>query len=258
MRSRIFLSVLLIFTGASSLFAQNRYNFSQFTHETGDFLLQPTKWRGNDWLKLGLYTTGTLLIMEVDQPIREAVLRNNKGYYHSVPIEFGRVWGEWYTPPVIVGGFALHAWLAHSASSRKISFEMLQAVIYSESIAGGLKFVFGRARPFKNQGAFSYHPFSFKNYGFQSLPAGHNTEGWAMSTVLSRNAHSTALKIIAYLPATLTFVSRIYQDQHWTSDCFLGAAIGYAVGDWVVDIHEKKNSAVSVSSIYPFTLSISF
>jgi membrane-associated phospholipid phosphatase len=258
MRHRILLTIYLILVWESSLLAQNHYNFSQFTHETGDFLLQPTKWRGNDWLKLGLITTGTVLMMQVDQPIRKIVLNGDRKYYYSVPIEAGRIWGEWYMPPVVVGGFALHGWLAHNASSRKVSFEILQAVIYSESITGGLKFVFGRARPFQNQGAFSFHPFSFRNFGFQSLPGGHNTEGWAMSTVLSRNAHSDVLKILAYTPAALTFVSRIYQDQHWTSDDFLGAVIGYIVGDWVVDTHEKKESAVSVTAIYPLTVSIRF
>jgi membrane-associated phospholipid phosphatase len=130
--------------------------------------------------------------------------------------------------------------------------------MYSESITGALKFAFGRARPFENRGAFSFHPFSFKDFGFQSLPGGHNTEGWAVSTVLSRNAHSKALKILAYTPAMLTFIARIYEDQHWTSDDFLGATIGFVVGSWVVNHHEKKKSAVNVSAIYPFTVSVSF
>ncbi len=258
MRRRIILSFLLVFIYESSLFAQNHYNISRFTHETGDFFKQPGNWQGNDWLKFSLLASGTILVMQVDRPIRDVVLRNNGSYYHSIPIEAGRVWGEWYTPPVVVGGFALHGWLAHNSSSRKVSFEILQAVLYSESITGVLKFAFGRARPYENEGAFSFHPFSFKKVGFQSFPGGHSTEGWAMSAVLSRNAQSTALKIAAYAPAILTFVSRIYQDQHWTSDCFLGAAIGYTVGNWVVDIHEEKASAVKVSAIYPFILRISF
>jgi membrane-associated phospholipid phosphatase len=258
MRHKLFLSFLLIFICESSITAQNHYNISQFTHETGDFIKQPINWRGNDWLKFGLIAGGTIFLMQADQPIRNDVINGDRKYYRSVPIEAGRIWGEWYTPPFIVGGFALHGWLAHSSSSKKISFELIQAVIYSESITGGLKFVFGRARPFQNKGAFSFHPFSFKDFGFQSLPGGHNTEGWAMSTVLSHNAHSAVLKVLAYAPAALTFVSRIYQDQHWTSDDFLGAAIGYVVGSWVVDIHMKKASAVNVTAIYPFTVSIRF
>jgi membrane-associated phospholipid phosphatase len=258
MRHFIQFSIFTLFICASTLQAQNHYNISQFTHETGDFLKQPGHWRGNDWLKLGLISAGTILIMQADQPIRKTVINGDRKYYRSVPIEAGRIWGEWYTPPIIVGGFAMHGWLAHNGSSKKISFEILQAVIYSETVTGVLKIAFGRARPYENKGAFSFHPFSLTNIGFQSLPGGHNTEGWAMSTVLSRNAHSTSLKIIAYAPAALTFISRIYQDQHWTSDDFLGAAIGFVIGSWVVDLHKKKQAALYVSSIYPITISIRF
>jgi hypothetical protein len=258
LRNRILLSLSLVFICEFSLFAQNHYNFRQFKYETGDFIKQPLKWQGNDWLKFGLIAGGTVLLMQADLPIRNTVLRANRRYYYSVPIEAGRIWGEWYTPPVLVAGFGLYGWLANNRSSKKIGFEVVQAVLYSESITGGLKFVFGRARPFQNQGAFSFHPFSFRNFGYQSLPGGHNTEGWAVSTVLSRNAHSPVLKVLAYTPAVLTFVSRIYQDQHWTSDCFLGAAIGCVVGNWVVNTHEKKESRVNVSAIYPLTISFRF
>ena len=161
-------------------------------------------------------------------------------------------------PPVIAGAFGLHGWLGHNASSRKIGFEMVQASVYSEAVTQALKIVFGRARPYENKGAFYFHPLNISDFGFHSLPGGHNTNGWAMSTVLSRNAHTNALKILAYVPATLTFISRVYQDQHWTSDDFLGATIGFLVGTWVVDLHEKKESAANVSAVYPLTVTIRF
>ena len=257
-RNRILLLLLLIFICESSLLAENHYNFPQFTQETGDFLHQPFKWRGNDWLRLGLVTGGLVLVMQVDQPIRDAVIRDHRKYYYSVPVEAGRIWGEWYTPAIFAVAFGLHGWLADNSSSKKIGFEIAQSVIYSETITQTLKFVIGRARPYENQGAFSFHPFTLSGIGFQSLPGGHNTEGWALSTVLSRNAHSTTLKILAYTPALLTFIARVYEDQHWTSDDFLGATIGFVVGSWVVNHHEKKKSAVNVSAIYPFTISLSF
>jgi membrane-associated phospholipid phosphatase len=257
-RPKILLSLFFIFILESSLSAQNHYNFSQFMSETGDFFKVPGKWKGKDWLKVGLIAAGTGMVMQVDEPVRTAVLRGDRKYYRSVPIEVGRIWGEYYTPPIVFGAFALHGWLKDNESSKKISFEVLQAVIYSESVTGLLKIVFGRARPYENKGAFSFRPFAISDIGFQSLPGGHNTEGWAMSTVLSRNAHSEVLKILAYTPAALTFVSRIYQDQHWTSDDFLGATIGFLVGSWVVNLHEKKKSAVSVTAIYPLTVSFRF
>jgi membrane-associated phospholipid phosphatase len=257
-RNIILSSIALILICVSSLHAQNQYNISQFTHETLDFVKQPGKWRGNDWLKLGAIVAGTALVMSVDQPVRDAVLRGHERYYHSVPIEGGRIWGEWYTPPIVAGAFGLHGWLGHNASSRKIGFELVQASVYSEAVTQTLKIILGRARPYENKGAFYFHPFNISDFGFHSLPGGHNTNGWAMSTVLSRNAHGTALKLLAYVPAALTFISRVYQDQHWTSDDLLGATIGFLVGNWVVDLHEKKESAVNVSAIYPLTVTISF
>jgi len=258
MRHRILLAFFFLLICESPLLTQNRYNISQFTHETLDFVKQPGKWRGNDWLKLGAITVGTVLVMQVDQPVRDAVQREHGRYYRSVPIEAGRIWGEWYTPAIIAGAFGLHGWLADNASSKKIGFEMAQAVVYSDAITQTLKIAFGRARPYENKGAFLFHPFTLTNAGLHSFPSGHNTNGWAMSTVLSRNAHSNALKILAYVPAALTLVSRVYQDQHWTSDDLLGAAIGCVVGSWVVNLHEKKASAVNVSAIYPFSVSIRF
>ena len=258
MRNRIFLSFLLIFICESPLLAQNHYNFPQFAHETGDFLKQLGKWRGNDWLKLGLVSGGLIVLMQVDEPIRDAVIRDHRRFYYSVPIEGGRIWGEWYTPTFVAVAFGLHGWLADNTSTKKIGFEIAQSVIYSETITQTLKFAIGRARPYENKGAFSFHPFTLSGIGFQSLPGGHNTEGWALSTVLSRNAHSTTLKILAYTPAMLTFIARVYEDQHWTSDDFLGATIGFVVGSWVVNHHKKEASAVNVSAIYPFTVSINF
>lgn len=255
---KILLLVFNVLICASSAPAQNRYNFDQYTHETGDFFTQPGKWRGHDWLTFGLITSGTVLLMQVDQPIRGAVIEGDRKYFYSIPIEAGRIWGEWYAPVIVVGGFGVHGWLADNGSSKKIAFELVQSVTYSEAVTQTLKIVFGRARPYENQGAFSFHPLNLSDIGFHSLPGGHNTDGWAMSTVLARNAHSKAIKILCYTPAVLTFVSRVYQDQHWTSDDFLGAAIGVVVGNWVVNRHESKKPVMSVSASYPLTISLRF
>lgn len=255
---RILFLFSIIFVFATASFGQDGYNIRRFTHETGDFFTQPGKWRGRDWLKLGLLTGGTVLVMQIDQPVRNAVMRDNRRHYYSVPIEAGRIWGDWYTPLVLVTGFGLHGWLADKSSSKKIAFETIQAVVYAETITQTMKLVFGRARPYEGKGAFSYKPLTFSDIGFHSFPGGHATEGWAMSTVLSRNTHSRALKILAYAPSVLTFVSRIYQDKHWTSDCVLGAGIGYFVGSWVVNRHESRQSGAIVSAVYPLSVSFSF
>jgi membrane-associated phospholipid phosphatase len=119
-----------------------------------------------------------------------------------------------------------------------------------------MKFAFGRARPYTNEGPHSFHPFTLLNDGHLSLYSGHATIAFVLSTVLSRNAHSDFLKALAYVPAVFTAVSRVYQDQHWMSDNLLGAAVGYFVATWVVDFHEQNESRIGMSSIYPLTVRI--
>jgi hypothetical protein len=237
---------------------RNKYNFSQFGNETWKFIKQPTKWDGGDWLNLGLMGAGTLLVMQVDQPIRDAVTKDQR-YYKSVPIESGRMWAEIYPPVLIFTGFAVYSLIADDIRTRKTAYEVGQALLYAGAVDKILSISFGRAKPFVNEGPKSFHPFSTLDplkQDNQSMPGGHCVIGFALSTVLSRNAGPVWLKTLAYVPAALTFVARVYQDRHWTSDDFLGASLGYFVATWVVDLHEREGSRVQISSVYPLRVSI--
>jgi membrane-associated phospholipid phosphatase len=258
MRHKFLLYLFLPLICESSLYAQQKYDFPQFGRETWSFIKQPTNWEGSDWLKIGLAGAGTFLVMQIaDQPIRDAVLKDQR-YYKSVPIEGGRVWGELYTPFVLFSGYALHSIITGDGATRKIAYEVGQASLYAGGITYLLKTAIGRARPYTNEGAKSFHPFGalFYKSDFQSIPGGHTTAGMVLSTVLSRNAKSDWLKGLAYVPVVLTFISRTYQDQHWVSDDVIGATLGYFVATWVVDHHEQEDNRIKVSSIYPLTISI--
>ena len=235
---------------------QNRYNLSQFGYETVDFLIKPTKWDGTDWLRLGVMGGATFLAMQADNPIRDAVLRDNGRYFYSVPIEGARMYGELYSPVVFFVGFAAHSLIANDMSTRKIAYEIGQASLYTGAIVLTLKSIIGRARPHDNEGRATYHPFTLIGDDYHSLPGGHTATAFVISTVLSRNVEPTWLKILVYLPAVITPISRVYQDWHWTSDNVLGGAIGYFVATWVVDLHEQKDSRIHVSSLFPLTISI--
>lgn len=274
MRRKFLIPLLLVVIfelspcGAASLIAQthevqdtvrvHKYNFSEFGHETWMFVKQPTKWDGSDWLRIGVVGGGTFLLMQVDQPIRDMVVKDQR-YYKSVPIEGGRMWAELYPPVLLFAGFATHSLITDDIRTRKVAYEIAQAMLYAGLVDKILSISFGRAKPFVNEGPKTFHPFLTIDpllQDNQSMPGGHCVIGFALSTVLSRNAGPLWLKTLAYVPAALTFVSRVYQDRHWTSDDFLGASLGYFVATWVVDLHEQQNSRVQVSSVFPLTISI--
>ena len=265
---KFILSLVLAILCGYSTFAQTpasvnserefNYTFSQFGSETVDFVEQPAKWNGTDWLRLGLIGAGTFLIAQADQPIRTAVLKD-RTYYYSAPIVAGRVWGEIYSPIILFSGYAAVSLITHDIGTRKIAYEIGQASLYAGALSFVLKLVIGRSRPYSNEGNSFFRPFSsIFNQDSKSMPSGHCTVAFILSTVLSRNADSPLLKILAYIPSVFTMVSRVYQDQHWTSDTFAGAALGYFVGTWVVDQHDQGNSSVKINSAFPLSISIAF
>lgn len=231
------------------------YNLSQFVHETFLFVRQPTQWQGEDWIKIGSVTLATIAFMKFDQTITNAT-RPNQHFYNSVPIIAGRVYGEWYTIGGLAAVFGVYGLLTKNNKAKKITIELLQAGIYSELFTTLLKTTIGRERPAYTTDPFNFKPFTYLDDNYHSMPSGHTTSAIALSTVMSRHANSTFLKIIAYVPAAFTIVSRIYQDKHWLSDVIPAMAIGYFAGNWVVDLHEGKRHRINVTSVSPPTVSI--
>jgi membrane-associated phospholipid phosphatase len=224
------------------------YSVSQFGRESFLFIRQPLRWKGKDWLKVGALVGTSALLALADQPLRNAT-QGTQRYYYSVPIVGGRVYGEWYSIGGVAGVFGLYGLIARDTAAKKISIELLQAGLYSEAVTELLKMAVGRARPYKNEGAGGFHPFTGLHTDYNSFPSGHSTSAFALSTIMSRHAHSVILKILAYVPAGFTLVSRIYQDKHWISDELIGAAIGYFAGNWVVDLHETKRHRINVAPL---------
>ena len=237
---------------------KNIYSISQFGSESLLFFKQPLRWKGNNWLHVGIIAGGTALLTLADQPFRDASQGNPPGpqrYYHSAIVEGGRMYGEWYSIGGVAGIFGVYGLIAKDTASKKIFIELLQSGLYAEGLTTLIKMAVGRSRPYTNEGPSKFRPFTGINKNSNSFPSGHSTSAFALSTVMSRHANSNALKILAYVPAGFTLFSRIYQDKHWVSDELLGAAFGFFVGNWVVDIHGSKRHQINVTSIFPPTIS---
>ena len=119
--------------------------------------------------------------------------------------------------------------------------ELLETLALAGVTSTALKIIVGRSRPFTGSGPYTFHPISLKNE-FNSLPSGHTTVAFAISSVLASRIDHPLASILLYGAATCTAFSRMYHDQHWFSDTFLGAAIATATGMWVVKRDEERKT----------------
>jgi hypothetical protein len=225
-------------------FEGKAYSLNQFTHETYLYVKEPARWHTSDWLRLGLVFVTTAAIIPFDQRIANAT-QNNQHTYYDLPVEAGRIYGEWYFTASVGAVFVGYGILRHNIKAEKIDIELFQAGIYSELITQALKVGIGRASPYEKMGIFSFRPFKFEK-GFGSMPNGSATDAFALSTITSRHAESTFLKVLAYVPAAFNLFSGVYKDSHWASDEFIGAVIGYATGMWVVNLHEGRRHKINI------------
>lgn len=79
------------------------------------------------------------------------------------------------------------------------------------------------------------NPDHLSSAHFASFPSGHTSTAFAIATVFAERYDRTAtVPVIAYSLATLVGLSRMIEHQHWSSDVFVGACVGYLCGHDVV------------------------
>jgi len=117
-----------------------------------------------------------------------------------------------------------------------------EAIGLADVVTVALKMTAGRARPYASaDNAANFQLFrGLHSDEYRSFPSGHSTSAFAFAAAVSSETQrwwpNTRWIIgpILYSGATLTGMSRIYNQQHWASDVMAGAAIGTLVGIKVV------------------------
>jgi membrane-associated phospholipid phosphatase len=207
-------------------------------HDAVDLAVAPVHFDGRDWLYTGAIVGGTALLFSVDVPVRDMAQRQQGRTLDDLAKFSNDNLTRTEIGPIIwLGGLVIG-----NESVRTAGLEMFESLTFAAALTNVLKIGFGRERPYMNQGAFRYKPFH-GGANYASLPSGHATAAFAMYSALAAHLHNTWASIGLYGLASVSGLARIYSDVHWTSDVFLGAAIGTVIGNAVVHFHEKRDAA---------------
>lgn len=179
---------------------------------------------------------GTLLLSQLDEPIHKEVIRHPSLHDNGFT-KFGDWYGRSGATYTVSLSLASMGLILKNKELVQTGLEVIESYFIANNVTAMLKRSFGRARPYTNMGNNYFTPFSSAPNGDNAFPSGHSTLAFSLSTVLASHVDNTYLKILIFTPAVATAVSRVLQNMHWTSDIFMGSAIGFFVGSFVTNNH---------------------
>ncbi|MCH8874217.1 phosphatase PAP2 family protein [candidate division KSB1 bacterium] len=125
---------------------------------------------------------------------------------------------------------------------------MVESYLISGAIAQLGKRVFGRARPYTGEGPSKFEPFKFRGArDRRSFPSGHATSAFSMMTVLAKQYDQWWIKIPAYTVAISVAMQRMDSRNHWGADVIVGGAIGYSVGNALVNKYKQQSNSLTMN-----------
>lgn len=214
----------------------------------------PARFGGRGWAMTGGVIGGTGLLMLADDQVRREFKESHTPFKDRAR-DIGNLYGTGLPAGVAVIGLYGGGLIFDAPGVRLAGRHIVQSLIYAGLATTALKYVIGRHRPYTNDGPQTYSPFKGPDQ-FHSLPSGHSTVAFAVSSSLAADIDNPWATVGLYSLATLTAMSRIYSDAHWLSDTFLGAAIGTACGWGVVHLHDTGGPEHSSFYLIPSPSSI--
>lgn len=231
----------------SNLNSVPQNDFSIFVEDGLNLASSPFSFTQNDWLKTGAFVLATGLAFSLDPSVKDAVDQQQNSsldYTTSISEKFGRI----AYAGIFAGGMYLTGKIIDNKDISTTGRLLVESILYSSAVASLLKYTVGRARPYANEGPSDAFEYKFREDHF-SFPSGHTAIAFAVSTVLSRRIDNPFASIALYGLAGFTGYQRIYDDKHWFSDVFVGAAIGYFIGNNIVDSEENRSGNNFLSNV---------
>jgi len=128
----------------------------------------------------------------------------------------------------IIAGLAVTYVVARITHHRRTANAVLRisaGYAVSNVIVGVLKPVVGRHRPDSTNDAWRFKPFSTEGE-WHSFPSSHAVHAFSIAAGAAIATRRSWVAALGYSAATVVAWSRVYDDQHWTSDVTTSAVIG--------------------------------
>lgn len=209
--------------------------FRSFATDAKDILISPVRWRSKGWITAAAVSGITVLLYTQDEAIRNAFQRNRTEGVDKANQYFLGHLGSWMVTVPLAAGFYGYGAIARNDRASQTGLKALKAMTITAVLTYAIKYGAQRHGPMDDavpDPRIWEGPFG--RYVNTSFPSGHAAMSWALATVIaSEYSYRLWVPFVSYGLATLASASRVYEDEHWSSDVFFGAALGFFIGKFV-------------------------
>jgi membrane-associated phospholipid phosphatase len=228
----------------------------------------PLHYKTKQWLITGAAIGITASLIYFDEDIDESIspLKEKHNWINNTSPAITQFGGNTGIYTVIAAGLISAAF--KNEKGVQTSLLATQAVINSGITCYIIKCITGRERPkaayiFSQQDGGKWHgpfgrytqelPYKSSGFAFDAFPSGHTATAFSIATVFaSQYKNIKGVPVFCYTAATAVGISRLTEHEHWASDVFVGAILGYLSGKQVVrhfnKIHQKSLTNIQVES----------
>ncbi|MBC7713673.1 MAG: phosphatase PAP2 family protein [Rhizobacter sp.] len=198
-------------------------------------------------LTLAAATSLGVVAFRNDQEIMD-VVQNHKSQITKPIATVGNFLGTGTAGLGIAAGSYFIGMYFENDKLKRAGLFMVGSSLASAIAVTAVKNTFGRSRPIKGEG-----PYSFFNSGDKSFYSGHTSEAFTIATVISEMYKDDypVVPYVAYGIAAITAYARMHDQAHWASDVIIGAVAGHLVTKLAMNAFNGNKENRSGVEIYP-------
>ena len=232
-------------------------DFSTLTGSVGKVISSPFHLELKDFYYAGGFLLLSACSFLLDDEIRKVFLNNrNKTFDNVEPVGYA------YGAPLNAVSGALLLYFSGVASKnnwlRNTGLMLTETIVAVGIIQVPTRIIFGRGRPYTGYGNASFNFLKGFEQDKASFISGHAAVAFGISNILAHQIDHPAATAGLFGLAALTPLARLYADKHWSSDVFIGTALGIFVSNAIINFHEKTTNSKNKFSIVPALNGISF
>jgi len=223
----------------------NKEYFIGYWTDTKNILTAPARWDSSDWIEASIITGIAIGLYTQDEHTQRWAQENKNNSTSNVSDDAKKI-GTFSIPALV--GFGVYGYIAGDQKAETTFLLSTESLILTGVFVQILKRTTGRSRPYTGDPYDTWNGLTVSGHNEHlSFPSGDASSAFAIASVVASEYNNIVVPTLVYTASTLIALSRVHNNAHWSSDVFVGSAIGYYTGKAIIASHRGgKESNLSV------------